>query len=262
MVFHHICSTSCSGNAIPLSEFTAFVDWLGTQPSVTVKTVDSVVGGTYTPPGNPDPVPDDDSVSIGTHSHVIDGVNVNRCTGCLIEYNHVRGATTGTNPYGTEVSVVGGKVTAIQNGIGNMAIPSGSDYVLSGHGDSATWLKSFAKVGVTVTLHGTGTPPPPPPPPPPSCPSGQVTVGAQTHVVSGTDIARLANFLVVYTPAFGDSTGTNQYGFEAAVVGGKITQVQNGVGNMLIPDNGCVLSGHGDSRTWLQTFAIVGADVR
>jgi hypothetical protein len=37
------------------------------------------------------------------------------------------------------------------DGVGNMAIPAGG-YVLSGHGTSRTWLKTYAKVGATVAL--------------------------------------------------------------------------------------------------------------
>jgi hypothetical protein len=263
LVFHHICD-ACGGNSISLANFTALMDWLKTRPvTTTVKTVNTVIGGTPVPVVDVEPVPDTDLVTIGSRQHVINGVNAYRCSGCLIQYTRVAGATTGANAFGTEVSVVAGKVTAIQNGVGNMAVPVGTgDYVLSGHGESATWLKSFAKVGVDVAMHDAGGPPPPPPPAPVSCPSGQVTVGAQTHVVSGTDIARKSGFLVVYTPAFGDSTGTNEFGFEATVVAGKVTRVNDALGNMPIPDDGCVLSGHGESRTWLKTFAVVGATVR
>ena len=45
------------------------------------------------------------------------------------------------------------------------------------------------------------------------------------------------------------------------MVGGKVTVVQDGVGNMAIPANGYVLSGHGTSRTWLKAHATVGAAV-
>jgi hypothetical protein len=91
--------------------------------------------------------------------------------------------------------------------------------------------------------------------------AGTVTIGSQSHQLDGVNVYRAANYLVQYTPAFGTSTQTNAYGFEAAVVGGKVTTVQNGVGNMAIPSNGYVLSGHGTSRTWLQANATVGATV-
>jgi hypothetical protein len=88
-----------------------------------------------------------------------------------------------------------------------------------------------------------------------------VTIDGQTRTTNGTDIYRSANFLVRYTPAYGANTRTNEYGFEAAVVGGKVTQIQDLVGSMPIPANGYVLSGHGTSRTWLKAMAQVGDTV-
>jgi hypothetical protein len=88
-----------------------------------------------------------------------------------------------------------------------------------------------------------------------------VTIGTQTHAINGQNVYRSSNFLVQYTPAKGARTGTNQYGYEAAVVNGVVTAVQNGVGNMVIPSNGYVLSGHGTSKTWLAANAKVGATV-
>ena len=73
---------------------------------------------------------------------------------------------------------------------------------------------------------------------------------------------RAANLLILYTPARGARTGTNQYGTEVAVVKGVVTQVQTSVGNMAIPSNGYVLSGHGTSNTWLRANATVGSVVR
>ena len=86
----------------------------------------------------------------------------------------------------------------------------------------------------------------------PATAADQVTVNGQSHVLTGTNIARGTNALVLYTPAKGASTGTNKYGAEAAVVDGKVTALQAyGPGNMAIPANGYVLSGHGTSKTWL-----------
>lgn len=88
-----------------------------------------------------------------------------------------------------------------------------------------------------------------------------VTIRGLTHTIDGTDVYRSADTLIRYTPAFGASTRTNQYGFEAAVVDGKVTRVQDGVGNMTIPAGGYVLSGHGASRSWLRANAVVGTAV-
>jgi hypothetical protein len=102
------------------------------------------------------------TVTINGQSHVLDGVNVYRSTNYLVQYTPAYGASTRTNQYGYEAAVVGGTITTVQDGVGNMAIPS-NGYVLSGHGDARTWLRTYAKVGATVTI-GDGTPPPPPPP--------------------------------------------------------------------------------------------------
>jgi peptidoglycan/xylan/chitin deacetylase (PgdA/CDA1 family) len=266
LVFHQICD-GCSTNAITPTDFVAFLDWLKERPeSTVVKTVDQVIGGSLQPePIDPEPVPEEDAVIIGSQSRTIDGINSARTTNALILYTRVRGTTTGTNSYGTEVAVVNNVVTKVENNIGNMAIPTGG-VVLSGHGTSATWLKNYAKVGVTVQLTDSTTLPPPPPPV--VTPTTQVTIGAATRAIDGVDVARKANFLVIYTSKTGSSTGTNQYGFEAAVVDGVITKIdgvitkiENGVGNMDIPANGYVLSGHGTARTWLLANATVGATV-
>lgn len=89
-----------------------------------------------------------------------------------------------------------------------------------------------------------------------------VTIDGVSRVVDGINVYRKTNFLVLYDPDHGASTGTNQYGFEAQVIDGKVTKIENGVGNLTIPVNGYVLSGHGTSRTWLKTRAQVGDTVQ
>ena len=89
-------------------------------------------------------------MAIGTQSHALTGTNVARTTGALVRYQAPRTAT-GTNQYGTEVAVVDGVVTKVEVSVGNLAIPSGG-YVLSGHGESGTWLRTYATVGTRITL--------------------------------------------------------------------------------------------------------------
>jgi hypothetical protein len=91
--------------------------------------------------------------------------------------------------------------------------------------------------------------------------ANDVTINGQTLALTGVNVYRSTNAFVQYTPAYGATTGTNIYGYEAAVVGGVITKAEDGVGNMAIPANGYVLSGHGTSRTWLKANAKVGATV-
>ena len=219
-----------------------------------------------------------DPVTVGGQTHAVDGVNVYRSSNFLVKYTPAKGATTGTNAYGFEAAVVGGKVTAIQNAVGNMAIPA-NGFVLSGHGTSATWLRTYAKVGVTVT-EGSTSPPSPTStatatatstttPPPGGTPetAKNVTIsgpaiGVQTRVINANNARRLTDQLIRYTAAWGARTGQNAYGYEAEVIGGKVTRVENAIGNMAIPASGYVLSGHGTSATWLRNYARVGMTAR
>lgn len=66
--------------------------------------------------------------------------------------------------------------------------------------------------------------------------------------------------LLIYTPASGASTGTNNAGLEAVVRNGVITQVRES-GNTPIPADGYVISGHGAAANWLARFARTGATV-
>ncbi|MFE1231068.1 glycoside hydrolase family 10 protein [Streptomyces sp. NPDC058745] len=70
----------------------------------------------------------------------------------LLAYTPAYGKpSTQTNPYGTEVVVEKGRVTAI--GGNNRAIPA-DGLVLSGHGTASKWLGDHAVVGAAVTLDG------------------------------------------------------------------------------------------------------------
>jgi PKD repeat protein len=171
LVFHSICS-GCASNAMSLSNFTAFVDWLSKRPSSTqVRTMDQVINGTTptssptatatpTPTGTATATPTPTStpstparsVTVGSATRTLNGTNIYRSSDYLVLYTPARGATTRTNAYGTEVAVVNGAVTKVETSVGNMAIPS-NGYVLSGHGTSNTWLRTYAKVGTPVRLN-------------------------------------------------------------------------------------------------------------
>ena len=119
------------------------------------------------------------------------------------------------------------------------------------------------RLQVEVTFAATPPPPPPPPPPAPlAC-----RVGAAVYPVAGVDILRGMDALVVYRPAPGvNRTRTNEWGTEAAVIGGRVTAVRDRQLSRLqvgtdIPPNGYVLSGHGAARDWMQLHVTVGATV-
>lgn len=65
--------------------------------------------------------------------------------------------------------------------------------------------------------------------------------------------------LIVYTPEFGETTKTNQYGYEITVENGFVTKLGGGGSN--IPKNGFVVSGHGIASNWISSNSIIGAMV-
>ncbi len=68
----------------------------------------------------------------------------------LIVYDGTYGGTTGTNPWGYEVTVnKDNKI--VKTGGNNSEIPK-DGYVLSGHGVKADWLKNYALVGSSVII--------------------------------------------------------------------------------------------------------------
>lgn len=89
-----------------------------------------------------------------------------------------------------------------------------------------------------------------------------VTVGSGSRELTGTNVPRTTDALVAYDRSNGwTASPANAYGFEAAVVGGKVVAVSDLATGMPIPENGMVLSGHGSARDWLKLHATVGAGV-
>ncbi len=70
---------------------------------------------------------------------------------------------------------------------------------------------------------------------------------------------RGSNQLVIYTPAFGYRTNTNEFGTEAIVVGDTVTSLSGA--DSLIPANGFVISGHGSAKKWINENIMVGAKI-
>ncbi len=76
--------------------------------------------------------------------------------------------------------------------------------------------------------------------------------------LDGVNASRGGGELIQYTPDHGDTTGTNQWGYEVTVDNGEV--VKRGGNNSAIPDNGYVLSIH--ANDWLRNNATLGANVR
>ncbi len=70
---------------------------------------------------------------------------------------------------------------------------------------------------------------------------------------------RGGNQMIVYTPAFGSRTNTNEFGGEAIVNGNIVTALSGA--DSIIPFDGLVISGHGVAKKWMNENIIVGAKV-
>ncbi len=70
---------------------------------------------------------------------------------------------------------------------------------------------------------------------------------------------RGANQLVVYTPAFGYRTNTNEFGTEAVITGDTVSSLSGA--DSLIPANGFVISGHGRAKKWINENVMVGSKI-
>lgn len=91
------------------------------------------------------------AVSVEDARLALSGVNRPRGTDELILYRPEFDATTRTNPFGAEATVVGGVVTSVTDGQGNSAIPR-DGFVLSGHGRARQWITQRLAAGIPVTV--------------------------------------------------------------------------------------------------------------
>ena len=67
------------------------------------------------------------------------------------------------------------------------------------------------------------------------------------------------NQLIIYTPAYGVRTGTNEFGTEAIVENNMVVRL-NGA-DSIIPSNGFVISGHGSAKNWITKNIQIGSKV-
>ena len=86
-----------------------------------------------------------------------------------------------------------------------------------------------------------------------------VSAEEKTQSITAENRGRGENELIVYTPAFGATTATNEWGTEAVVgADNKIVSVTTRVGNAEIPEGGFVVSGHGEMDGWVKNNLKVG----
>lgn len=98
----------------------------------------------------------------------------------------------------------------------------------------------------------------------------------QSQSISGINTARLADQMILYTPDYGTSTGTNIWGAEALIelsqpttimpppgyISGIVRSVVNNQGSTALPFGHVVVSAHGASVAALIAGARVGSEVR
>lgn len=70
---------------------------------------------------------------------------------------------------------------------------------------------------------------------------------------------RCANQLIIYTPKYGKSTLTNEFGAEAVVNEKTVTSLSGA--DSLIPKNGCVISAHGKAKKWMNENIFLGSKI-
>ncbi|MBO4366355.1 MAG: family 10 glycosylhydrolase [Clostridia bacterium] len=184
------------------------------------------------------------------------GMDMARGAGQLIIYTSAYGASTNTNEWGYEAAV-GSDHKVLSVGGNNTKIPEGG-FVLSGHDTDdgvkmKTWVRSNVKVGQYVYYNPVTL---------------LVTVSDQPieddasafysieSKLTGINAVRYENNLIVYTPAKGKNTGTNEYGYEVVVNNGLVEAVSGN--NSAIPANGFVVSGHGTAGDWLRSQVKLG----
>ena len=198
------------------------------------------------------------AVSAETVNIQYDGINCSRGTGDLIIYTDAYGERTNTNEWGGE-AVIGPDNKVISVGGNNNIIPEGG-FVVSGHEQAGSamrsWINKNIKVGyyvyynertqvLTVSTEPIDT-------------SSAMFYEVESNF-NGTNIIRNTNFLVIYTPAKGSYTDTNEYGYEITVQNGLVTSV--GGNNSAIPKDGYVVSGHGTAMDWLRSNVVLGMRV-
>ncbi len=95
----------------------------------------------------------------------------------------------------------------------------------------------------------------------------------KTHDIHGINDPRLTGDMIVYNSFYGTTTGTNPWGIEALITAEDeytindtmraiISRMEDGKGNMPIPADGFVLSGHDESREFILNNFRVGDAVK
>lgn len=239
----------------------------------------AAVGDTITLGGTKINIADKAVESEAGNRIAVDNTNTNRSGNMIVYYDYQYGKKTGTNIYGTEMTCTydfeenSFKVVAFRPfGTGDDAgsdIPDNS-FVLSaygtgyrgqlvedelfGLGDKVKMVGfDFLRFGGTVTgafdcINPTKE----------SNPKGMETSDSPFPAYRGENQTIIYTYGWNYNGASG--TGTNTYGYEAAVDENGVV-VELNVNVSKIPENGYVISGHGLGRDFIRSNIVLGATV-
>lgn len=201
----------------------------------------------------------------------IDTINASvRNAGEVVLYNSSFPAEyTGTNPYGIEFTVIDGKVTEVHcldysNWNGSLITENG--LIISMHMDNANFeaLRNAVVVGSEVNIvldnipmYGAGK-------------TGYNAFNPRSREDNPEGWPeenpepypgfRGVDQLIVYDDSYGETTGTNPYGYEVAVDEKGII-IEADANASKIPQGGYVLSGHGVQAAFLTANARIGSSV-
>lgn len=182
-------------------------------------------------------------VKVGDETYNIDLIDGIRAPeGVCALYTSSFGKTTGTNMYGTEIVVEDGKVTRVEIGKGDTAIPE-NGYVVSIHKDHPKYsYANRTKLGTTSKAHLNGS-----------------DYGVTNLKFDGVNITRGENMIIVYNNTA--TTNTNMYGYELIVDKNNICVGDHYGGNAAIPEGGFVVSAHGTAVKVLENAYIIGETI-
>lgn len=176
-------------------------------------------------------------------------INTECRTGQLVLYTEP-GKPTGTNEYCTEVLIdKNGLITSV--GGYNNTVPDGG-MILAGNGSKA---KQLAELSVGDGIYA-------------DTDALTVTVVSKDYKpfyeneirINAVNSTRKQDTIVLFTDSYGETTGTNAWGYEVVVdADGYVIEVGNN--DSVIPVGGFVLSGHGTGKTALQEAAEIGMHV-
>ncbi len=181
-------------------------------------------------------------VKINNYCYSFNEINVPFDNDAVLYTSHY-GETTGTTGTVAEIAIQNGKVVSVTTSGGNTAIPE-NGYVLS-FTAKGTNLANCKAVSVgdaaRVALD--------------KCEYSMVSLD-----ISAFNTTRLTDYLVIFDK--GNSTGSNQYGYEIGVDKNGIMISASNLGNMKIPEGGYVISGHGVMHEAIAANYIYGGSVK